>query len=253
MKRKRAVVAMTTTKRAVAAMATIGTLALPTAAQGHVSIHPNTVPAGAFATLDVRVPGEQEGAHVRKVDMLFPSGFVSVAYENVPGWSVRVIDRKLPKPVHSDDGSVSEEVAQIVWSWTGPLGEVKDGQFVELPLSVAIPDDLAGRALQFKTVQSYSDGRVVRWIDPSLEDEHPAPAINVTRAGGVLEDVAGGEAGPSPGRQPVATPATSAAKAGSGGASKGLGIAALVLGALGLLVGLVALAGSRSRDGGGRV
>ena len=47
-------------------------LIVPASAQAHISLHPNTIPAGAFATLDVRVPGEQEGAYVTKVDVLFP-------------------------------------------------------------------------------------------------------------------------------------------------------------------------------------
>ena len=41
---------------AVSALA-IGVLVLPAAAQAHISLHPNTIPAGAFVTLDVRVPG----------------------------------------------------------------------------------------------------------------------------------------------------------------------------------------------------
>ncbi len=49
-------------------------LIAPASAQAHISLHPNTIPAGAFATLDVRVPGEQEGAHVTRVDMLLPPG-----------------------------------------------------------------------------------------------------------------------------------------------------------------------------------
>jgi uncharacterized protein YcnI len=222
-------------------MATVAALAGPAAAQAHISLHPNTIPAGAFATLDVRVPGEQQGAHVQKVDVLFPSGFTSVAYENVPGWTAKVLDRKLATPVQTDDGPVSEEVEQIVWSWSGPLGEVANGQFVDFPLSVAIPDGIDGKALQFKTLQTYSNGQVVRWIDPSLEDEHPAPRINVTKAGGAIQELAGDEAGPTPGQQATGSSAPAAAKA-SGGASKGLDIAALVLGALGLLFGLLALA-----------
>jgi periplasmic copper chaperone A len=226
-------------KQAVATIVTLGALALSVAAQGHISLHPNAIPAGAFATLDIRVPGEQEKAHVQKVDVLFPPGFTSVAYENVPGWSVKVVNRKLARPVQTDDGPVSQEVAQIVWSWTGPLGRVDNDQFVDFPLSVAIPDDLAGRSLQFKALQTYSDGQEVRWIDPSLQDEHPAPTINITKQGGAIEDLAGEEAGPTPGQLATSTPVT-VAKASSG-ASKSLGVAALVLGALGLLIGLFAL------------
>lgn len=52
-----------------------GAFLVPAAAQAHISLHPNTIPAGAFASLDVRVPGGQKGAYVRKVDVLFPAGF----------------------------------------------------------------------------------------------------------------------------------------------------------------------------------
>ncbi|HEY4427796.1 MAG TPA: YcnI family protein [Solirubrobacteraceae bacterium] len=225
-----------------------GALALivPSAAAAHISLHPNTVPAGAFATLDVRVPGEQEGAHVTKVDMLFPPGFTSVAYENVPGWSAKVLSQKVSPPIQTDEGPVSEEVAQVVWTWSGPLGTVGNNQFVQFPLSVAIPGNAAGRTLEFKTVQSYSNGQVVHWIDPSLSAEHPGPRINVTAKGGVIEDVAGAEAGPEAGQTPgQATPAAVAPARSSSGASKGLGIAALIVGVVALLVGGAALLASR--------
>ena len=45
----------------IALLAMTGALLAPTVASAHISLHPNTIPAGAFATLDVRVPGEQEG------------------------------------------------------------------------------------------------------------------------------------------------------------------------------------------------
>jgi uncharacterized protein YcnI len=221
----------------IAAVTAASALFVPAAAQAHISLHPNTIPAGAFATLDVRVPGEQEGAHVTKVDMLFPPGFTSVAYENVPGWSVRVVNQKVTPPIQTDEGPVNEQISQIIWSWSGPQGMVNNNQFVQFPLSVAIPRNLAGQALQFKTLQSYSNGQVVHWIDPSLSAEHPTPRINVTANGGVIEDVAGKEAGPEAGQ--TAPPSTSVKS--SGGASKGLGLAALIVGALGLLLALVAL------------
>jgi uncharacterized protein len=232
----------------IAACLAGGALMTPAGAQAHISLHPNTIPAGAFVTLDVRVPGEQESAYVKKVDVLFPSGFTSVNYENVPGWTVRVVIQKLTTPIQTDNGPVNEQVSQIIWSWTGPLGQVNNNQFINFPLSVAIPENSAGQALQFKTIQTYSNGQVVRWIDPSLSAEHPAPSVNVTAKGGVIEDVAGKEAGPTP-EQATVGQSTAARSLGavksSSGASKGLGVAALIVGALGLLVGLGALAASR--------
>ena len=98
----------------------------------------------------MRVPGEQEGAYVTKVDVLFPQGFTGVDYENVPGWSTRVIEAKLATPIKEDGETIDTEVSQIVWTWTGPLGKVDNGQFINFPLSLAIP---GGRDRQGARIQ----------------------------------------------------------------------------------------------------
>jgi uncharacterized protein len=213
----------------------LGVLAWSASAQAHVSIHPNAVPAGAFATLDVRVPGEQPGAHVSKVEMLLPAGIAEVSYEPVPGWRVRLLEGKR---------SGERGVERVVWTWTGPLGAIGDGQFVQLPLAVAIPAGTAGKTLEFRTVQTYSNGEIERWIDPALEAEHPSPRIEVTAKGGAIEDLAGEEAGPAPGQAKRAGRPHTAVNTGNDG-NEGLAIAALVLGALGLLGAALALARQR--------
>jgi len=238
------------TFKKAALLVAVAALFVPASAQAHISLHPNTIPAGAFATLDVRVPGEAEGAYIKKVDMLFPQGFTGVDYENVAGWSVKVIESKLATPIKEDGETIDTQVSQIVWTWTGPLGKVNNGQFIDFPLSLAIPQDAAGKPLEFRTVQTYSNGEVVHWIEPALDADHPSPRINVTAKGGVIEDIAGDEAGPQAGQTAASPAASSTAPAivkSSGGASKGLGIVALILGALGLLVGLGALVASRRK------
>ena len=229
--------------RTIAVTLLAGALIMPAAAEAHMSLHPNTIPAGAFATMDVRVPGEQEGAHVTKVDVLFPAGFTGVDYENVPGWSTNVIETKLATPIKEDGETIDTEVSQIVWSWVGPLDQVNNGQFIQFPLSLAIPENATGKALEFRTVQTYSNGQVVHWIEPSLTAEHPSPRINVTAKGGVIEDIAGDEAGPSAGQTagPSAPASPAAVAKSSGGASKGLAITALIVGLLGLLAGVAGL------------
>ena len=235
---------------AVAVAAT--SLLLPASAGAHVSLHPNTIPAGAFATIDVRVPGEQEGAYVTKVDTEVPPGFVGVDYANVPGWSTKIVETKLATPVTEDGETIDTQVSQVIWTWKGPEGKVENGQFVQFPLSVAIPDAASGKALEFRTVQTYSNGQAVHWISPSLSAEHPSPRINVTAKGGAIQDIAGDEAGPEAGQTAgsSSTPAPAVVEQASSGASQGLGIAALVLGALGLIAGLAALAASRRRSAG---
>src|ERR1700730_2364000 len=223
----------------------------PALARAHISLHPNTIPAGAFVTLDVRVPGEQAGAYAYKVDMLIPPGFTAINTQNVPGWSVKEIIRKLATPIQTDNGPVSEEVAQIIWTGDrSQLGRLENGQFIQFPLSIAMPTNIAGQTVAFKTVQYYSNGKAIHWIGvPS--SEYPAPTINATAKGGVIEDVAGGEAGPTAGMTPAgqsslaSAPASSGVVKSSGGASEGLGIAALILGALGLLAGIAGLATAR--------
>jgi len=144
-------------RRHIASVIAAASLLGPASAEGHISLHPNTIPAGAFATVDVRVPGEEEGAYVKKVDMQLPPGFIGVDYANVPGWSTRVIETKLATPVTEDGETIDTQVSQIVWTWTGPTGKVENGQFINFPLSVAIPDSANGKALEFRTVQTYSN------------------------------------------------------------------------------------------------
>jgi uncharacterized protein len=159
---------------------------------------------------------------------------------------VSAIETKLATPIKEGGETIDTEVSQVVWTWVGPLGKVDNGQFINLPLSIAMPEHVAGQALLFPTVETYSNGQVVHWIESSLTAEHPAPRVNMTAPGGVVEEVAGHEAGPAPGHAGTAAATTApVASTSSSGASKGLGIAALILGALGLIAGLAALAASR--------
>jgi uncharacterized protein len=245
-------------KRSVMAILAVGGLALPAAVQAHISLHPNTIPAGAFVTLDVRVPGEQEQAYAYKVDMLIPPGFTEIDTQNVPGWSVKEVIVKPATPIQTPEGPVDEEVSRIVWtSDRSTLGRLENGTFIQFPLSIAMPSNIAGQSLAFKTIQYYSNGKVIHWIGPPSA-EYPAPTVNITAKGGVVEEVAGGEAGPTPGETPTAgaagtssssgstgAPSSSGATSSSGGASKGLAITALVLGALGLIAGVGGLVSAR--------
>ena len=65
---------MNRTRTAVTTIVACWALLAPLTAQAHISLHPNTIPAGAFATLDVRVPGEQEGAYVTQGRRAVPAG-----------------------------------------------------------------------------------------------------------------------------------------------------------------------------------
>jgi uncharacterized protein len=201
------------------------TLAAPAAAQAHVTVQPNTATAGSYMVESVRVPNERDDASTVKLDLQLPPGFAEVSYEARPGWSVKVGRAKLAKPVQTDDGPVTEEVRRITFTGHGAQGRIGPGQFMDFPLSVQVPGR-AGDKLTFKALQTYSNGEVVRWIG-APDSESPAPVLTVI--GAPATDAAA--------PRPVA-PASADA---GGGASKGLGVTALVLGALGLIAGVAAL------------
>jgi uncharacterized protein YcnI len=204
-----------------AAVVAVIALAAPAAAQAHVTLQPNEAPAGGFARLNVRVPNEQDSANTTKVQLQLPDGFAEASYEPVPGWKVSVKKAKLATPIKTDDGTVTEGVKEITWS--GKPG-LPPGSFQDFGLSVQVPGK-PGDKLTFKAVQTYSNGDVVRWIGPAGSDA-PAPVVNVTAAA-----------------TPAATPAASkpASSSSDDNTSDTLAIVALIVGALGLIAGLVAL------------
>jgi uncharacterized protein YcnI len=229
-------------KKTLAASAAIAFLVLPASAVAHISIHPDTIPANANANVWIRVPGEQVGAHVTKVDVEVPPGLTSVEYANVPGWSIKVVMKHLSTPIKTEEGPVSEEVQQLVWTWAGPAGQVNNGQFIAFPITFVPPVSYKDKAMLFPTVQDYSNGAVVHWISTELDAEHPAPRVNITAEGGAIEEIAGKEAGPLPGQsaggQAVATSAPSS--------SNGTATAALIVGIAALIVGIAALVRTRT-------
>jgi uncharacterized protein YcnI len=220
---------------AAAAAAAGAALLLPAGAQAHVSVQPGEAEAGGFSVLDVRVPNESASASTVKVDVQLPPGFAEASYEPKPGWSVRVVRTKLAKPIQTDDGAVTEQVSRIVWTGSGKgLGKLGPGQFTDFPLSVQLPDR-AGATLTFKALQTYSDGKVVRWIGEPGSDT-PAPTVRLTASGSERAAAA-----------PQATPAPAAAAEDDG--SDGLAIAALAVGIVALLLGGAATVLARRQAG----
>lgn len=157
---------------AVPALA-LGTLALAGPASAHVTVNPNTATGGSYAKLTFRVPTESDTASTTKLAVYFPStpAFASVSVKPHPGWTYQVSD--------SD-----QHVAKIVWRAEAPADAIKPGQFDEFDISLGpLP---ASGSVTFKALQTYSDGSVVRWIEPTVvgqpEPQHPAPVLTLTKA-----------------------------------------------------------------------
>lgn len=227
---------------AAACIACVG--AVP--AQAHVTIHPNVLPAGGFSVVDVRVPNERDKASTTKVDVQFPAGFIFVSTQPVPGWSAKVITRKLAEPVEIFGEKHSEETDRVVFTASGK--GVEPGQFVEFPLSVRTPDKVKS-PLTFKALQTYSNGEVVRWIG-APDAEKPAPQVAIVGENEPISDLPAGVAGAGAGHGASGTAEPAGAAAAEEGeedegASMALVIAALILGTLGLAVGTAGFIAAR--------
>ncbi len=206
------------TRKTIAVLvAAVALVAVP-AAWGHVTVNPNQVPAGSESRFDVRVPNEEESADTTKVTVQFPEGVNFVSFQPKPGWTRTVTMKKLAKPVTSDDGTVTERVATVTWSG----GKIAPGEFDEFGFSASVPDT-EGTVLVFPTVQTYSDGKIVRWIGDASADE-PAPRVTLTAAESADHMTT-----------------TTAAASSSDSSDNSRANVALVLGAAGLAAGIAAL------------
>lgn len=208
-------------------------------ASAHVTVNPKEATQGGYGRFAFRVPNESDTASTVKVEVVLPENAPvgSVSTMPVPGWTVAVEKRKVDPPVEVHGSQLTEAVSKLTWTATGDAA-VKPGQFQEFPVSMG-PLPQVDRMV-FKSLQAYSDGNVVRWIEeptPGAEEpEKPAPVLTLTPAS--------------------ASVAPSAAPAGqveadddddADGAVTGLGVAGLVAGLAGLLLGGLAFARNRRR------
>jgi uncharacterized protein YcnI len=210
-----------------------GVLAFAVAASAHVTVSPSTAQQGAFTSIAFRVPTESDSASTTKVDVHFDltNPIATVDYQAIPGWTATVTTSKLSKPITDDDGNqVTQAVSEIVWTADSAASAIKPGQFLDFPVELGPMPKTS--SISFKTLQTYSDGSVVRWIDPTPpggpEPEHPAPVLTLT-AGGSSGDGSAPSAGPSV----VTTPTTTASS------SSGSNTGAMTIAIIGALLGLV--------------
>ena len=231
------------TLRAAAALAAGAALALaaPLAASAHVRIDPDAAAAGGYSYVSFRVPTESATASTVGLTIQLPTDtpFTSVSYQAVPGWTAKITTSTLPKPVTIDGTSVTTAPTSVTFTATG--GGIAPGQFGVFTLSLGkIPD--TGKVL-LPTTQTYSDGSVVKWDEPTpasgAEPEHPAPTLYINDA---PPAGASGAVAASPAPAPAAASDHSLELA-----TLGVGLAALVIGAAGLVVAVLALMRKRAR------
>jgi uncharacterized protein YcnI len=175
-------------RRVIVAGATViaatGVLAAPAAA--HVTIDPSSAPKGGTAQLAFIVPNESATARTNKVQIYFPpapDAIAAVSVEAVEGWHFAIRKQRLPSPIVTDDGSISEVVSAITWVANNVSTAIGPDEFVAFSINAdGLPED--ADEVAFRVVQSYTDGTSVRWVDPVSETgpeaPHPTPILALT-------------------------------------------------------------------------
>jgi uncharacterized protein YcnI len=212
----------------VAGTAAALTLALAGPAAAHVTVSSAAAVQGGYSTVTFKVPNESDEASTTKVEVNLPADapVASVSVRPVPGWTVVAEKAKLTTPIEAHGTQITEAVSKITWTASADAG-IKPGEFQTFDVSMGpLPE---AEQMIFKSLQTYSDGTIVRWIDePSTdgtEPESPAPVLKLAAA-------PAGETPPAATEPNVAaTPAVEASSSNTG----------TILGSIGALLGLAAL------------
>lgn len=213
-------------------------------ASAHVSanVYGEQPTKGGYGAIFFRVPNEEANAGTIKVEVdLKPEyGIGSLRTKPIPGWTAEVTSSPLAQPVTTASGTkITKAVTKVVWT-AQPGSKIAAGstEFQEFEISAGpLPSNVD--QLEFPAIQTYEDGKVVQWNQPTPangeEPEHPAPVVKLAAASGD-GDHAAMTATTS---DAEATPSTSDTTA------RWLGGAGLIVGALGLGVGAGAVLRSR--------
>jgi uncharacterized protein YcnI len=206
-------------RRSIALLAVVASLGGGAAtASAHIQVAPTLAAPEDAVRFDVLVPGERSPQWTKRVVLKVPAGVLPYSYEATPGWSRRLVE--------AADGSVD----RIVWS-----GRMAADGFVEFSFLAATPPRPG--VLEWKALQVYSDGEVVRWIgSPSSEEPAPRTAIEadapLRNAGG--EGASGSDAETAAQEAAVAAADGAEAEDGTDWVARGLALAAVLVAFAGL-------------------
>jgi len=197
---------MRTTWLRLLAISVFLTLTTASVASAHVRVLPEEVPADSYEVLTIRVPTEKD-IPTTQVRVEVPAGFTVLGVQPVPGW----------------DHEFEENAGNIeAITWSG--GEIGPQEFQQFAVQARTPKDTGDFA--WNAFQTYEDGSVVEWTG-SEDAEEPASVVRVAadadEPGNATQEAGSWNSASAGGIVPIAA---------YGG---------LILGALALIVALVAL------------
>jgi uncharacterized protein YcnI len=225
----------------------LGTAALVLAAApafAHVGTSIKEVPAGSRTPLGLTIGHGCEDSPTTAVAVQVPEGINDATAFAKPGWTIVSEKETLTTPITSAHGDpVTERVSTI--TFTAVAGNALPTELRDVFTINFTAPDAPGETLFFKTVQSCEVGENA-WIQEydgtGDEPDSPAPTVLVTEP--VDDEHAEATDDDNDGDEVAAEPASSTDSEGDGDGTA-VGIAALVVGGLGLVTGGLALAKAR--------
>lgn len=207
----------------IAGAAVVLLTSVTSAASAHVRVFGDGATQGGYGIIYFRVPTESPTASTTDIKVTFPSDTPVTFAETQPkaGWTITMTKANLATPLKDEDGTaITQYISGIEFKASGAAAYILPNEFETFNVLMGFPKS---PAVVFTAAQTYSDGKVVAWNQRAAanaaEPEHPAPVLTLA----------------------AADSATAVTTSGSGSGSSWTGIAGLVLGAVGLLVALVAL------------
>lgn len=182
-------------------------------ASAHVTVFPKEAIQGAYEKFTVRVPSEKE-IPTTKVEVRFPLDSVTISrFEPKPGWTYSIAK------------DAEGKITGVTWTASG------DGlaatEFGEFNMQGKVADQAA--QIVWKAYQTYKDGNVVEWTGAEGSGTPASVTTVKAKPAGASTDSHGHTSGHA---------AEAAGSAGESNTPLYLSIAAVVLGALALIISL---------------
>jgi uncharacterized protein YcnI len=189
-------------------------------AWAHVHVTSDHAAPGHSAVLTFMVPNESEKSSLTtELNVVLPN-LTGVNTEQLPGWTAR-LDRDL----------AAGTVKSITWT-AAPGAGIPADEFALFRVSVVLPE---ADSVSFPATQTYGDGTVVRWDEPTppggAEPEHPVPTLSLTNAPDAMEH--------HDQQSPSVTAQAAPAPPASDDTARWLAGAALVVAAAGVMLAVV--------------
>jgi hypothetical protein len=178
-----------TTSKILAGLTGIAFAAAALPAAAHIVLAEPSAAPGAYYAGFFRVSHGCDGSPTTSLRIEVPAAIMSAKPQPKPGWTLKVENAPLAKPVPGEGGAMLTERVSAV-TWTGRLGAEEFDQF---GLMVKLPSGEG--PIYFPAVQTCEKGET-RWTDIPAAGQawhdvpHPAPVLDL-KASGMMDDMAG--------------------------------------------------------------